>query len=68
MLLSMATTIFKWQLNHLSALRLLKSEDQLKKRRNVVTKSPEMRRKKGKKGLSIENDIPAIAFLQDLLL
>lgn len=68
MLLSLATTIFKRQLKALSALKLLKSEDQLKRRRNVATKSQEMKGKRGEKGHSTENDIPAITFQQDLLL
>lgn len=68
MLLSLATTIFKRQLKALSALKLLKSEDQLKRRRNVATKSQEMKEKRGEKGHSTENDIPAIMFQQDLLL
>lgn len=69
MLLSQTTAIFKWQLKPLKALKQLKSQDQFKKRTNVATKSQEMKgKKRGEKGHSIENDIPAIMFQQDLLL
>ncbi len=69
MFLSQKITTLKWQLRPLNSLNLnlLKSKDEFKRKTNEVTKSQEMKKKR-EKGLSIENDIGAITFQQDLLL